>query len=293
MTKYLIEQDASQHTIRGYLSDLAAFEAWFQKVNQADLTVNNLTMIDVQQYRSYLLTVINCSPSTINRRLAALRSFAEAVEFYQVGDLSKLKNIRAVKMPENTPKWLDKLQIAALLREAEKRVIGARTDTGLKKGMRDLAIVLMFLHTGLRVNELVDLTLPDVYLSERAGKVVIRKGKGLKQREIPLNRDVRNALKAWLAVRHDESIYFFTACKGEGRLTCRGVERMIEDLGRDARVEVTPHVLRHTFAKGLVNVGVSLEKVASLLGHAQLETTRIYVIPGKNDLEEAVSRLEM
>jgi integrase/recombinase XerC len=76
-------------------------------------------------------------------------------------------------------------------------------------------------------------------------------------------------------------------------LTSSGLQRRLAEIGRLAGLEVTPHTLRHTFAKNLVDAGVSLEKVAALLGHSSLNTTRIYTVPGHNDLEKAVEVLDL
>jgi site-specific recombinase XerD len=118
----------------------------------------------------------------------------------------------------------------------------------------------------------------------------------VKQRAIPLNAEARQAVRDWLAVRpQSESDYLWVGVEGDGGdgLTGRSVQRMLQRYAQDAGLaDLTPHVLRHTFAKNLVNKGVGLEKVASLLGHSSLNTTRIYVVPDERDLELAVETLE-
>jgi site-specific recombinase XerD len=155
---------------------------------------------------------------------------------------------------------------------------------------------LFLLHTGLRLSESVDLRLGDVEISERRGSVLVRNGKGSKQRSIPLNSEARQAVRDWLAVRpQSESDHLWVGVEGDGGdgLTGRTVQRMLRRYAQDAGLDdLTPHILRHTFAKNLVNRGVGLEKVASLLGHSSLNTTRIYVIPDDHDLEMAVELLE-
>jgi len=145
----------------------------------------------------------------------------------------------------------------------------------------------------MRVSELCALDINDMVLNERSGSVVVRYGKGGKRREIPLNATVRRALKAWLEVRGSSPGPLFTSRRGGG-ITPRGVEYLITRYAYDARLEgVTPHTLRHTFCKQLVDAGESLDRVAVLTGHASLKnTTARYTRPTAKDLEVAVGRLE-
>lgn len=101
-------------------------------------------------------------------------------------------------------------------------------------------------------------------------------------------------IAAWLAVRPEtDAKALFVSQRGKG-LGRRGLQRVVGKLGKEAGVEeATPHVLRHSFAKNLVDAGVSLEKVAELLGHSRLETTRIYTRPGRQDLEQAVESVAL
>jgi len=110
-----------------------------------------------------------------------------------------------------------------------------------------------------------------------------------------LNAEARKALQDWLSVRPEggnEYIWVAVENDQEGALSSRSVQRVILRLGQDAGLpHLTPHVLRHTFGKNLIDSGVGLEKVAALLGHANLNTTRIYITPNQNDLEQAVDQL--
>jgi integrase/recombinase XerC len=150
----------------------------------------------------------------------------------------------------------------------------------------------VLLHTGLRVSELVALEIEDITFSERKGELRVRDGKGTKERILPLNDSCRKAIKEWYLVRPtDKANRVFTSQRGPA--TTRAVQSILEDIGEAAHVEnLTPHVARHTFAKNLVNAGVSLEKVAMLLGHASLDTTMVYTTPGMSDLDKAVRTLD-
>ncbi|WP_322508211.1 tyrosine-type recombinase/integrase, partial [Anaerolinea sp.] len=171
-----------------------------------------------------------------------------------------------------------------LLREAERAVGAADTPTRRRLAVRDWALVVFLLNTGLRIAEVCALMLEDVQMGERSGWVSVRGGKGGKSRKVPLNAEARKALRMWLDERGETGGLF--------DLTPSGAYRRLAELGRRAGVEVHPHTLRHTLAKNLVDAGVGLHEVAALLGHSSLNTTRVYVTPGERDLERAMRMLE-
>jgi len=215
--------------------------------------------------------------------LAALRAFAQWANIPL--------DVRGVEEQSLAPRWLDRREQATLLREAERAVNSAVTAPARLQAVRDYSIVLLLLNTGLRISELCALTLSDLELSDRKGKVIVRQGKGSKRREIPLNQTARQAIRGWLEVRPPTAEALFVGRRGEA-LTPSGVHRCLAALARRAGIEhLSPHTLRHTFTKNLVDSGVGLERVAALLGHANLNTTRVYVTPGQRDLERAVEGL--
>jgi site-specific recombinase XerD len=201
--------------------------------------------------------------------------------------------VRGVAEQKHAPKWLDRRAQARLMRELEKTVTNAHTEPAKLKAARNLALVRLLLNTGLRVSELCALEMDDIpQLGERSGRLVVREGKGCKRREMPLNADARRALSAWLKVRpQSELSAVFVGRRGEP-LTKSGINRLLDEYDRRADVEVSPHTLHHSFAKNLVDAGISLDRVAALTGHAKLETTRLYTLPGERDLELAVEAVE-
>ena len=120
--------------------------------------------------------------------------------------------------------------------------------------------------------------------------MVVRWGKGGKRRTVPLNGAARRAVWQWLEVRPEGPSRLFLG-KGGKELTPSGVQQRLGELGRQAGVELTPHTLRHTCAKQSVDAGLSLEKVASILGHESLDTARVYLTPSLADPQEAVGRV--
>jgi len=262
---WLTEQDRSEKTIHGYLADLARFATWFEQTNHDELTPLRLTPTDIRAYARWALDSGQSSSD-------------------------QARGIRPVQSQKLAPKWLDRRQQNALVSVAEKGLNAAQTESARMLAQRDLCVVVTLLHTGLRISELCDLNQADVIMSAKKGKLVVRQGKGERRREVPLNQEAREALSAWHLIRGDDGSLLFSGKRGEG-ISVSGVHRRLAELGRIARVEVHAHTLRHTFAKNLIDAGVSLEKVASLLGHSSLNTTRIYITPGERDLEAAVGRL--
>jgi integrase/recombinase XerC len=133
----------------------------------------------------------------------------------------------------------------------------------------------------------------DITLDDRKGSVTVREGKGTKRREVPLNAKARKAIIEYLRVRPDvDSDELFLGQRNEG-VQSKTIQRAVQRFAKKAGLKnATPHTLRHSFAKALIDAGVSLEKVATLLGHSNLNTTRIYMAPGEEDLEDAVGRIE-
>ena len=278
----LRRQDAAPATVRGYAADLRAFARWFPDPTGEPFSARAVTPTDLREYKAYLRTVERKQAATVNRRLAALRRFF--VWAKGAGKIAELptEQVTGVPAAPRTPKALAKREVDRLIREAERH--------GNK---RNLAILLTLRHTGLRVGELCNLRLGDVAVSERKGALLVRGGKGNKDRTVPLNSDARRALAAYLAVRPkvaDDRI--FVGQRGDP-LKPQGAQEVVAKYARRAGLpEVTPHVLRHTFAKHVLDAGEDLATVQRLLGHERLETTAIYTQPTARDLEEAVRRLE-
>jgi site-specific recombinase XerD len=190
--------------------------------------------------------------------------------------------VKGIQSSPRAPKSLPKKDVDRLIREAEQ--------SGNK---RDLALLQVLRHTGIRVGELTALRLSDVTLSERKGELVVRAGKSSKYRVVPLNADARKALADYLAVRpKTTSDRLFLGRRSDG-LSPRAVEKTVLKYAHLARLDdVSPHTLRHTFGKRALDAGVDLVTVSQLMGHERLETTAIYTTPSAQDFEKAVEKLE-
>lgn len=276
---HLREKDASPFTVRAYLSDLKKFIKWYRDTVGELPEVGVVGPLDIAEFKRHLQNRKQ-KPATINRALRSLKTFFKwAVEKGRI-DRNPAGDIKPVSEVKNAPRALGRKEQQALMRAVRK--------SGRE---RDIAIITLLLHTGLRVSELCALNIDDVTIKERSGHIIVRSGKGNKYREVPLNLTARRALSEWLDIRGNGPGPLFPGKKNR-HMTVRNVEYMISKYAYEARLEsVTPHVLRHTFCKSLVDAGESLDRVAVLAGHADLNTTAKYTRPTRKDLQDSVDRL--
>jgi len=275
---FLEEAERSSATIKNYLCDLNYFVKWFEQKTTQKLNPEAITPTDLRDYKHYLSEILLLKPKTVNRKLSSLKSFlnwavgAELIPEHRTPHIPQ--QIREEKIG---PQWLNCNEQHALLRIVEQGT-----------NQRDLSIIQLLLNTGLRVSELCSLMWRDIQITNRKGCLIVRSGKGGKRREIPLNKEARQVLIA-LGYHQNQDKKEAIFWGQRGPMTPRGVESMFRKYVAHTELdEVTPHKLRHTFCKNLIDAGVSLEKVAILAGHENLETTRCYCLPSEHDLEAAV-----
>ncbi|MDK2888467.1 MAG: hypothetical protein PWP72_1345 [Thermoanaerobacter sp.] len=274
--EYLKNRNCSSKTITAYTGALRCFMKWLEDTTGSPFDPASVTPLDVADYRRYLLNG-NRKPATVNLHLDALSSYFSWAASSGVVPSDPTEDIRRVPEQRGAPRWLTRQELGALVRAVQKYGIP-----------RDRALLAILLHTGLRVSEAVSLHVEDLVIRERSGWVTVREGKGGKRRQVPLNVTARRMVQEWLTV-HPGGDWLFPGRKGH--MTARTAEKILEKYARLAGVEVTPHQLRHTFCKMLVDAGESLDRVAVLAGHSNLNTTARYTRPGVQDLEKAVEKL--
>lgn len=295
-TVYLQSQDRSAHTVAAYARDVTAFFTWLTEQLGKAVSLVEVTPFDVQKYRDHLVAEER-KPAGVNRALAALRVFfAWAVQTCQAST-NPARDVQGIQQARRNPKALAAQEVYRLQREAAAQRQLAQAKAGeevlpaVVDAIRDEALLNLLLYTGLRVSECAALRVEDAVLNGKSGKVIVRSGKGRKHREVPLHKEARKALTAYLDVRPDDQgeILFLGQ---RGSLGVRGIQFRIAVLGEAAGVPVTPHVLRHTFATRLLREAkADLVTVAALMGHSSVATTAIYTQPSEADLAEAVAGL--
>lgn len=267
--------ELSTGTARAYGEDLNDFARWFIQTNGEELSPERITSIDIRDYQANMILNRGLKPSTVNRRLAAIRSWLKwCVEQGEIESLPRWP--KRAQQNKHAPKALDKKEQDRFIRAVEREGCP-----------RDMAIVGLMLFAGLRVSEAARTKTRDIKLSERKGQVTVT-GKGSKQRVIPLGLDARNMIRDWYDQAKGE--WLFPGQNGRP-ISTRAVQQMIKKYAWLAKIDpdkVTPHILRHTFATNLLRDGVDIVLVAHLLGHARLDTTAIYTLPSYSQMEMAV-----
>jgi len=245
-------------------------------------TPEQITVVDVQEYKNYLYNIKRNKPVSVNRKLSALESFCEFLvnaEHLKDNPAAKVRKIKHQKTAE----------VAAL---SNPELYRLKRMFYLEGNKRDIAIFELMINTGLREAEVCNLKLDDVIMSERKGTVIVRSGKGEKYREIPLNANVRRALQAYLEVRPNRGRHLFVSNKSD-RLSESQLYRIIRKYADMAGIKAHPHMLRHTFATKLLREGkIDLPTLQNLLGHVNINTTAVYTRATMQDLEKAVEILE-
>lgn len=281
----LQEKGRSPRTLRAYEFDWSQFAAWYTEVNQEPFTLERLAAMDVQDYLTWGQQQ-SLKATTLNRRLAWLKQYATWGAEQKAVDPDMRRRIKAIPIQRKqqlAPRSLSPQEARKLLKEVKVR-----------GNPRDEAIISILLYTGLRVGELVSLTLADVTLSERKGVIQVRAevAKGGKERAVPVPKQAREALQVYLEERPSESNEALFIGR-QGSLSVEGVAAIVAKYAAWSRLEeVTPHVLRHTFAYSyLENNNNDLVALADILGHSDLNTTRIYTRRRLSDLQEGAERV--
>ena len=257
------EKRSAVHTLSAYKRDLLRFQAYCQE--QQILSWQAVQSGDVRQYIAFRHKN-QIGGKTLQRELAALRSFYRYLQKKQLVQQSPLQGLRAPKSAKKLPKTLDVDQVAGLL--------DVRPDANLE--IRDVAMFELFYSSGLRLNELVMLDIADLDLA--SGHVLVRFGKGGKERQSPIGKKALAAIKAWLAVRPTVSAEaLFISMRG-ARLSPRSVQlRLARWCRKNALPEhIHPHMLRHSFASHMLESSQDIRAVQELLGHSNISTTQIY-----------------
>jgi len=274
---YQAEQERSELTRRNYRDDLVAFAAWYETKYQEAPALAELSATELRAWKESLVKERELKPQTVNRKLAAIRSFLKWAEGEGIAKAIQAPKSERQETPR--PRWLTVKEEHRLMRAVEKT-----------SNLRDIAIVKLFLHVGLRVSELAALLWSDITLSDRKGALTVREGKGRKRRTIPLNVEARNALVELGYERHERTKKpVFSGQRGP--MKTRGIQGIVESFRTVAKLpDLTCHVLRHTCCRRWAEGNTRLEVIASLAGHESIETTRRYVEPGQEDMEAAVER---
>ena len=287
---WLDERVAAQKTIAAYISDVSLYARWFEQVNGTAFSPELMNSTDVRHYRAFTLETERRSAATWNRRRASLGMLCAFFEAELGLKVFSMKRIPRAEEVTQAPRWLNDADRRKVLRALEMDVLAANTPLRLERAIRDQAMCGLMLFAGLRVSEVLGLMAEDIEISERKGLVKVRAGKGGVFRVVPLSKTVREMLCNHLSDRFRAGEFVFSGENGE-KLTPRAAQKRLQALSdRLGMPELSPHALRHTSAKSMLDAGAKLTEVQKILGHKRVTTTTRYVQPGMGDLMDAVEK---
>ncbi len=258
----------SPNTVESYARDLAALAAFAEK---RGLGVDALGRRDLEAFVRSLMSG-GLAPRSVARAVACVRGFYKFLALEKKLEQSPADDLQPPRAWPALPKYLDLDEVDRLL---------AQPDTGTPRGLRDKALIEVLYATGLRVSELVALRASDLNLDD--GYLTCM-GKGDKERMVPLGHEAADWVRRYiregrpqLSGRRQSSPRLFLNARG-GPLSRVGFWKVLKAYGRKAGIsrDISPHVLRHSFATHLLDRGADLRMIQVMLGHADLSTTQIY-----------------
>lgn len=276
---YVDGQGKSESTVISYGQGLRAFADWLGSCGIFALAA--VTPRHVADWKSHLQRVERLQPATVNLKLVAVSRFFHWAVVEGLAPTNPAAAVKQLSRAKLQPHALSEAETQALVRAAE-----ADGD------LRNIAIVELMLGAGLRVSELLALRPADLVLTGTGGKLVVRQGKGGKFREIPIPLSARRAMDAYLEtveIGKGDTIWQGTrGCLATGS----AIKKILKRLAAAAGIaHIHPHMLRHTFARRYLDANPGdLRGLATLLGHASLNTTMIYTEPTMDDLAVRVQR---
>jgi len=283
------QRNVSEATSAEYFGDVTLFCNWYAAKTGQELTPALLTRMDVADWLREQADA-DLSPATRNRRLASLKAWMLWALSEGLTAYNPIATMVGAKTAAPGPRWLRREAQGQTLRVMDRWQAGARTQAAQTASACDRAVYQLMRYAGLRIGEVAALRIQDLQLSDRKGLVIVRHGKGDKYREVPLHKEAREALTAWLAVRPASTDQALFVGK-RGPLTANGLWRRVTHLFDLAAVDATPHQLRHTFAREYLAAGGRVDEAQLLLGHTRMDTTLRYATPDQHDLAVGVERM--
>lgn len=258
----VVEKGFSDNTIAAYRRDLKALSDW-----AAPRPLEDLKREDIIAWVRWLAVDRGLQPRSIGRALAAVHSFYHFLQLDGYREDNPTADLRI-------PRKAFSLPVVLSTEDVERLLAGPNVET--IEGVRDRAILELLYATGLRVSELVALAPEDIDFDR--GLVLVRSGKGRKQRQVPCGRSALDWLRRYLELSGGgkKRRYLFASAACGRALTRQQVWRLVRRYAEMAGFWATPHVLRHSFATHMIERGADCRSVQLLLGHADIETTQIY-----------------
>ena len=273
--QYLIqEKNASENTLSSYIRDVRQLESFFAGTDLTDLTES-----DLQNYLHHLIE-IGKSRATAARNIASWKSFYSFLAEHELIEDNPAKELTAGKSEHKVPEILTNREVETLLQQPK---------SADKKGLRDKAMLHLMYATGIRVSELIALNVSDVMIPACS----IRCYSKNRERFIPMYPYAMNTLRDYLEhvrpemVSSDEETALFVNVNGE-RMSRQGFWKIVKHYQHTAEIkkDITPHMLRHSFAAHLLENGADLRSLQKMLGHSDISSTMFYTQIVPNSLRD-------
>lgn len=279
-----VERQLAKNTITSYERDLTGYIRFLEKKG-----VEHVDAITRSEILSYLQEMkdIGKSTRTISRYISSIRSFHQFLLREKVANADPTVHLEMPKIEQKLPDILSVVEVDHLI---------AAPDQTTLQGKRDYALLEILYGTGMRVTELVELNMENLHLQMGFVRVF---GKGGKERIIPLGKKAIEACTLYIEEARrkfiqkvDTPVDALFVNMGGGRLTRQGCWEIIRKYAKEANLkkELTPHILRHSFATHLVENGADLRAVQEMLGHADISTTQIYTHVSRSRLKEVYTK---
>ena len=278
ITYIKLEKKLSKNTIENYRLDLTNYIDYLNQNN-----INNLSNITINIINDYLqyLNKSGLNPRSIRRHITTIKEFHKYLVKFKKIDKDVSINIDTIKIDKKLPNVISN--------EEMKEILDINLNNAFK--YRDKAMLELMYGSGLRVSELVNLTIYDI---DFENSLILIAGKGNKERIVPMSRYSTLSLENYIKERSkllkkgnldEEKLFLNNHGKG---ITRHGFNYILQNILKenDIKSNITPHSLRHTFATDLLNNGADLRSIQELLGHSDITTTRIYTHVANNKLKE-------
>ena len=278
--RYLrLERNLSPNTIEAYRNDLAYLEAFMMRNN---LKLENVTLEQLHTFAASLHEY-GITPRSQARVLSGVRSFFRFLVLDGVVESDPTELLEWPSLPEHLP-------VVLTLEEIDR--IEDSIDLSKAEGARNRAIIEVLFSCGLRVSELVNMKLSDLYLEDR---VLLVRGKGNKERLVPVSNKAIADLKRWffdrnlMKIKPGEDDYVFLNRRG-AHLTRTMILIMVKRQAEEAGIKktISPHTFRHSFATALLQGGADLRSIQAMLGHEKIDTTLVYTHISNEQLRKAI-----
>jgi integrase/recombinase XerC len=272
------QRNASEHTLRNYISDLDQFYDYLCPRNsdgaRRDLNLSEIDHITIREYMATLYQA-KLKKTSISRKLATLRTFFRFLCREQVLEMNPARLVSSPRLEKRLPKVISIDEVIQFIETPNGETV---------LGKRDRAILELLYATGCRVSEVAGMNLEDIDFKHETIRV---RGKGRKERFVPFGSKAKEALESYIEARgillaeapehKREAKPVFLNYQGT-RITTRSIGRLVDKYVKECAMahNISPHSLRHSFATHLLSAGADLRAIQELLGHARLSTTQIY-----------------